>query len=52
MKNLPHFSEGCITVTGSLMKIYQGPGLITDKTGAMILPVRIDGIQYSPLISY
>lgn len=41
------FPEGRITVTGSLMKIYEGPGLIADKANAKLLPIRIDGPQYS-----
>lgn len=42
------FPEGRITVTGALMKIYEGPGLVADKADAMILPIAIDGAHMSP----
>ncbi len=42
------FPEGRITVTGGLMKIYEGPGIIADRADADIIPIRLDGLQYTP----
>ena len=41
------FPEGRITATGSLMKIYDGPAIMADIADAEILPVGIEGLQYS-----
>jgi acyl-[acyl-carrier-protein]-phospholipid O-acyltransferase/long-chain-fatty-acid--[acyl-carrier-protein] ligase len=41
------FPEGRPTTTGALMKVYESPGMIADKAGAMILPIRIEGLEYS-----
>ena len=47
-KKIVIFPEGGISLTGALMKVYEGPGAIADKANAVILPVRINGAEYTP----
>jgi len=40
------FAEGRVTENGGLMKIYEAPGLVADKSKAPIIPIWISGPQY------
>jgi acyl-[acyl-carrier-protein]-phospholipid O-acyltransferase / long-chain-fatty-acid--[acyl-carrier-protein] ligase len=42
------FPEGRITTTGALMKLYEGPGLIAVHAKVNLLPIRLQGAQYTP----
>ena len=40
------FAEGRMTENGGLMKIYEAPGLVADKSKAPLIPIWINGPQY------
>jgi acyl-[acyl-carrier-protein]-phospholipid O-acyltransferase/long-chain-fatty-acid--[acyl-carrier-protein] ligase len=43
------FPEGRMTHTGALMKVYEGAALVADKSHAQIVPISIEGLQFSRL---
>ncbi|HTW72692.1 MAG TPA: acyl-[ACP]--phospholipid O-acyltransferase [Acetobacteraceae bacterium] len=46
-RKLMVFPEGRMTLTGGLMKIYEGAAMVADKSHARIMPISIDGLQFS-----
>ena len=46
-KRMVIFPEGRITTTGALMKIYPGPAMIAAKSDAQLVPIHLEGSQFS-----
>ena len=46
-RKLMIFPEGRMTSTGGLMKIYEGAGMVADRSRARVVPICIEGLQFS-----
>ena len=42
------FPEGMMTDNGDMMKIYEAPVIVADRTGAPFIPIWISGAEFSP----
>ena len=48
-RKLMIFPEGRMTRTGGLMKIYEGAAMVADRSRAKVVPISIEGLQFSRL---
>jgi acyl-[acyl-carrier-protein]-phospholipid O-acyltransferase / long-chain-fatty-acid--[acyl-carrier-protein] ligase len=48
-RKLMIFPEGRMTRTGALMKVYEGAAMVADKAHARVVPISIEGLQFSRL---
>ncbi len=46
-RKLMIFPEGRMTRTGGLMKVYEGAAMVADKSHATVVPICIEGLQFS-----
>ena len=48
-RKLMIFPEGRMTRTGGLMKVYEGAAMVADRSRARVVPICIEGLQFSHL---